>query len=246
MEIKLKSISRQIPWFLVVRSVFFIAGWLYLPFWLFLALSLYLYLSPIFQSLALLLPFLSLLALSALGPQNLWFATILFLTFFILLGIKELFFIDRKAAYETLILLILFASFVLFFFHFSDWTSSSALLWDFLISIAFFLLTKSMVRYLEKNGIHFFEGFSEREKKIKQSVFIGITALLTWQFALIILFLSISFFYQSALLFFITAILLEVILDDMNGELTRRRLMLNLSFLFICIVFVLAASDWTL
>ena len=43
---KLKSISRQIHWSLLLKAAVFALAWFFVPFWLFFLIALYLYFIP--------------------------------------------------------------------------------------------------------------------------------------------------------------------------------------------------------
>lgn len=243
MATKLKSISRQIPWFLTGKAFAFFAGWFILPFWLFIIFASYLYFVPFFHASIFLPAFLGILGLSFFGIHNLWFAFILGALFFILLGIKEFFFIDREAAYETFILLLIFGGLIRFFSYFSEWDSGAALWWSLVFPIFFFWLTLRMLQY--------FDHHSSRETKEehefgKRKIIIGVAAFLFWESILAVLFLPVGFFYQSALAFFIAAILLEMGVDYLDRTLERRRILISFTFLFVCTIFIFAASEWGL
>ncbi len=235
---KLRLASRQIPWSLVLRAAVFAIAWLYLPFWLFLLIVLYLYLSPLFQPLKLALPFLLLLFFTAAEPATVWRAVFFAVLFALILGIKDLIFIERKSAYEILILLLLFPLYIIFFSHFDSWQGFSPFASSLLISLVFFFLCRGFLRYGKDPS---FDNIPRAA-----SVAVGITSLMVWQLALAMLFLPISFLYQSAIAFLATVLLLEAIFHYIERSLVRERILLHFSVFFIFLVIILGSAHWGL
>src|SRR5882724_5769539 len=127
MAAKLKSITGRIHWFLLAKAAIFGFGWLVLPAWLFFALAAGLYFIPFFRPQKLLIPFLLVLGFALKAPVNFWAAIFLGCVFYCLLGIKDLVFIDRAAAYEVLVFLLAFLYIFAFFGVWNSWNSGGFL-----------------------------------------------------------------------------------------------------------------------
>lgn len=128
METKLRLILKRIHWSLALKAAILAVVWMVLPGWAFLILSAYLYFVPFFDPWKLFLPFLVFLFLAFTGPPNPGFALILGSLFYVILGIKDLILIDRRSAYDIMILISLFlpnpatgrtSLVILFIFHYS-------------------------------------------------------------------------------------------------------------------------------
>src|SRR2546422_648850 len=116
METKLKLISKRIHWSLALKAGGVAAAWYFLPRWAFLFVVLYFYFVPIFHPWKLFLPFLTFLFLVfnefvvPAGQSQLsqiGFAAIIAVFFYVILGIKDLVLIDRRSAYDGLVLALI-------------------------------------------------------------------------------------------------------------------------------------------
>ncbi len=236
MEEKLRSISRTIPWSLALKAAAFGLGWYVLPFWLFLLLGLGLYFVPLFQPMHLLLPLLLTFFFAAVLAYSSWAALMLGIIFFFILGIKDLVFIRRGAAYETLIFLLFFLAFLNYFARFGAWGGWTDMGLGILVATVAALLLRGFVLYRAPEA-----GEWARRKRF---VLFGLAGLLLWQWQAALLFLPLNFFYQTAILFLAAVVLAELFLAYAQGELTRRKILLHFSFLFVFVSFVLAANSW--
>src|SRR5579863_4846301 len=100
----LKSILKRISWSSLLKAVIFAAAWWLLPFWLFLLIALYLYYVPLAGSYGASAPFWTLMLIGLLEPSNLFTALIFGAVFYFILLIKDLLIIDRRMAYEIVVL----------------------------------------------------------------------------------------------------------------------------------------------
>lgn len=151
---KLKSILKRIHWSLprksiwglILKAAIFAVAWLILPWWLFFLVALYCYFIPLFRSGKLLVPFFCLLVLTIAQSPGFLFALVFGIIFYYILLIKDLLIINRKSAYE---LLVLASSFFLIWDLFSghDGLSGSAFFWAFWCAIAIGLLVHNMMRF---------------------------------------------------------------------------------------------------
>lgn len=239
---KLGSILRRTHWFLAVKALAFGAGWLLFGWWWFLALSLYLYLIPAFKPFKLGVPFLLTLVFSVLAEKNLWMAIYLAVLFYLILGIKDLLLINRRAAYETLIFLLLFLTLFNFYGSFDDWLGWGVIFWSLASVLVFFVLSRWFVGYSE------FLDNAEVGDQVSRKVFLtlGLISLLVWQLMWVLLFLPLSALYQTSLVFLAAVIFFELALSYLKGQPLTKKAMLSFSIFFVLLVFVLASSSWEL
>src|SRR3990167_4928161 len=218
MAAKLSSISRTIPWSLLLRAGIFGAAWLLLPFWLFFLAALILYFLPVFQPLRLILPFALTVFFAGILSPNFWAAALFAALFFLILGIKNLTLVNRMAAYETALFLLLFLAYLNLFFHFPNSGRTAAL----------------------------YATFPKEWSPRHQAVIFGLAGLLVWQWTWAVLFLPLNPFYQTALLFLFPAVLPRMFLDHLAAELGRRRILGYFSAFLVFASAILAANPWQL
>jgi len=240
MEAKLKLILKQIPWSLVLKAAAFSLAWLFLPAWISFVLALYFYFWPFFHSRKLLFPFV-LFLLFALGlPGTFWFAAVLGAIFFSILGIKNLIFVNRFGNHQFLAFLLFFLAELSFFFSVERWNDWRAPFLSLGTGLLFFFLTRQLLRYVEP----------PKEMGLPlgspASLGAGIGSFLVWQLSLAILFLPLNPLYQTALLFLVTVILADFLLERARGRLDRRKLLTDFSIFFIIVSFILISAEWGL
>lgn len=232
---KLRLISRPIPWFLLVRAAAFGAAWFFLPRWLFFCVALYLYFRPFFRSSKLLLPFALVIFFAFLLPVNLLSAALLGTIFFLVLGVKELFFIDRFSAYELLIFLLLFLGFLNFFSRFENWKGVSPFFWSLVIGFAFWGLFRGAMGYYPVHARPRHEGIAA-----------AVAAFLVWECAWLVLFLPFTFFYQAALLLLFAATITEFGAIYAGHSLDRDKLTSRILAFAVFVFVILVTARWTL
>lgn len=240
MAAKLKSILERIPSSLLLRAIVFGAAWFWLPFWLFLIVALYLYLVPLFRPAKLALPFLILLVFAAVEPPNVWLAVLFSVLFYLILGIKDLILIERRSAYEVLVLLTLFLMTMKFFFRFDSWGSNAAFFYAILFGAVSFFLVRGFLDYCELPAP------AEADAGKRRNIFVGFLTLTVWQFSLASLFLPLNFWYQSAIVFLAAAVFLELGIDYLGKKLGRRASLLSFSVFFAALVIILGSASWGL
>ncbi len=219
---------------LLIKACIFSIGWLVFPFWAFLIISLYFYLVPLFQPFKLFVPFILTLLAAAILPYGFWFAVLLGILFFLLFGIKNLILVNRFDNHQLIVFLILFLMFFGFFWHFENWQRWTVSLISFGIGFFFFFLFKELASYSQ--------GSSE-SKKIIVSV---LGSFLLWQAAMVILFLPLNYFYQTALLFLSSVILTDILLEYLGGVIGRRKILADFSIFFVIAVVILTSANWGL
>ncbi len=219
---------------LLIKACIFSIGWLVLPLWAFFILSLYFYLVPFFQPFKLLIPFILTLLAAAILPYGFWFAVLLGILFFLLFGIKNLILVNRFDNHQLIVFLILFLMFFVFFLNFENWQEWAISLVSFWIGLSFFFLFNELADYSRVSG---------ESKKIIVSV---LGSFLIWQAAMVILFLPLNYFYQTALLFLSSVILTDILLGYLGGIIGRRKMLVDFSIFFVIAVVILASANWGL
>ena len=215
------------------RAFFLGGSWYFLPFWIFVPIACFFYFIPLFHRAKLVVPFIAILVLGALFPQNAIGAVSFGVMWFLLLGIRDLLFIDRAVVYEILsFLLLVFASLVLFHGVAQVGVSSWLVGWAAL-TLLFFLLLRGFLDYAgaERNG---------------RLLVAGIFALLFWQWSVVTLLLPFHFMAQTALLFLFGAALIEFAFHYLGGTFTPKKAAVTGS-VFLAAVFVMfLISRWGL
>jgi hypothetical protein len=240
MAARLKSILGRIHWSLPLRVIIFGFGWLVLPFWLFVILALYLYLVPFFDVRRFFLPFLAVIFFAAIEPKSFLFAVVFSGTFYLILGAKDLIFIDRKTAYEILTLLLSFFIFIGFFSRFDSWAGGAPFLYTFISGALIFFLVRGFLNYSGESNL-----FAAERQRLGSVVAI-IVGLAVLEIMIAALFLPVNYLYQSAVAFLAAALAVELSSDYLAGRLTRRALLLNLSIFLTFMVIILGSAQWGL
>ena len=150
-------ISSAVTHIISLRGLFFKAGimgllWLFLPFWIFLAAGFYFFFFPFFQPLRLALPFFLTLVAAAVLPANFLFALFLAVLFFLILGIKNLIFVNRFGAHQLLVFSLLLLMFLSFFSGFESWQRWIVSFFALGVSVVFLLLAKELAEYHARSG----------------------------------------------------------------------------------------------
>ncbi len=239
MAAKLKSIIGRIHWSLLARGFAFGLGWLLLPAWLFFALAIGLYLIPFFRPYKLAFPFLLVLIYALRSPASFWIAVFLGGTLYCLLGIKDLVFIDRTAAYEILTFLIVFLYIFGFFGAFGSWNSGGFLA-AFGLSSLSFLLLRGLFGYTEHE-------FAEAGEPLKHPTLVaGIMSLLFFEALVAGLFLPLAPFYQAAFAFLIAFIGIDICLLFVRRTLAPKNLLVNFTIFFVVFSALVGSASWGL
>ncbi len=234
MEVRLRSISRTIPWSLTLKAVVFGAAWLWLPFWLFLLLALGLYFVPLFHPGRLWWPFAAAIFFAALLTPSLWPAVFLAGLFFLILGIKDLIFIHRAAAYQALVFLLFALAYLNFFARTGRTGAPSLLLASLGLLLLVALLGGSLLRY----------GLEEEGRSPHDPLLLALLSFLLGAWALALAFLPLNFFFQSAILLLGAVSAFELVLAYRLHALSRREILLHLSVFFSFLVLALAGNTW--
>lgn len=236
MVAKLRSITRQIHWSLLIRSVAFAVGWFYLPFWLFFLVALYCYFVPFSEAGKLAVPFFALLVVCLLSGPGVFMAVILGALFYYLLLIKDLLVIDRKSAQALLTMALSFLLFREFYISFTKGPQGAALFAAFFISVVFALLLDSLVQA---------HADPLPDRNLRRAA--GLAAFLVIAQCLIAgLFLPLDFIYQSIVVFLLGAILIDLVPEYFFGNLSLSKVRATAVVTFSLFVIVLASARWRL
>lgn len=238
---KLKLTLRPIPWSLVTKAVAFGVTWLFFPFWLFLVVNIYLYLHRPLRVFKFLVPFFVLLV--AISPwitqKSLGMALVGAAVFFLVLGVKDLFFLKRRINYEVAVLILIFLLFLGFFGNFKEWLGVGSVIASFFLFFLLYGLIFGLFKYdLEEE----FDGLKP-DKRVKTIVF-SFTFFI-WQMGWVYLFLPLGYFYQTALAFLVAAVLIGILSAHLKGALTPKRVLLGFSTFFVFTVLILAGVNWS-
>ena len=237
---KLRSILKQTNWSLVLRAVLFGIAWWALPFWAFLIVALYLYFVPIAGTGKVSVPFLVLLLIALFQDQNLLAVLLFAALFYFILLIKDLLIIDRRSAYEILMLVLSYLLVRSFFLNAGASFGLRAILYGLIAAWAMSGLVGGFV----KNFSAVPED-STSEAHAFRRMLSWMTFLLMWQLLIVGLFLPLNFLYQSAIVFLIAVVLIDLVPQYVFGELTRIKVLTTGTVLFSLLVIVSASARWT-
>jgi hypothetical protein len=236
MGTKLKSITNVIHWSSATKAAAFCAAWFLLPLWLFFLAATALYASSFFQLKAFLPHFAAVLALAAAFPsRNVFVALFLGGTWYVITCIRELIFVDRASASYLLALMLSFGAAVAFFSRFDSWEHPLVFIWAAAVSVLWYVLAKRVVTP-ETHGT------AGEALSRPLLVSLAVMSFLLWQVGIAAAILPFSVFYQSALLFLVSAALLELIVSTARLQLTRRKLLETFSIFFAVAVLILVAG----
>jgi hypothetical protein len=241
---KLKSILKQTNWSLVLKAVIFGAAWWASPiisFWLFLIIALYLYFIPITGTGKVSVPFLVLLLISFFQGQDILAAILFAAIFYFILLIKDLLIIDRRGAYEILMLVLGYLLTRSFFLNVGGSFDLRALLYSLIAAWAISGMVASFIKNFSA-----VPDDAAREARSFRRMLGWMLFLLVWQLLLVGLFLPLDFLYQSAIVFLIAAILMDLVPQYVFGELSHAKVLATGTVVFSLLVIVCASARWVL
>jgi len=238
---KLRSILKQTNWSLALKAVIFGIAWWALPFWLFLIVALYLYFVPIMGANKVSAPFFVLLWISLFQDKNILAAVLFAAIFYFILLIKDLLIIDRRSAYEILMLILSYLLVRSFFLNVGGSLGLEAIAYSLLAAWGVSALVMGFIKnFSDPSKASLADGRSFR-RVLGWMIFI-----LMWQLFLVGLFLPLNFLYQSAIVFLVAAILIDLVPQYIFGQLSRTKVLATGTVLFALLVIVLASARWTL
>lgn len=153
--------------------------------------------------------------------------------FFILLGIKNLIFLNRQNFYQFLNGLLFLSIFILFF----DANKSEIFIVKYLmVGLAVFLLSKEILKF----GPREFIGL-EKSLNLIPAVFTFLTLQVLWAIAL----LPIGFLNSASLALLVILVLQDFSLHHFSGTISRQITLRNITLFLVFSLFIFAASKWT-
>ena len=230
----------------IIRAAIFAVAWGVLPFWLFFLIALYLFFVPPAQAGTIVVPFIVLMGLTLFTPVGFLMVVVFGLLFWYILLIKELYLIDRKVAYETLSLILIFLVFRLFYEQLgAGFAVPASFIFAILIAAAGGFLFSSFVG-LFSTGIGDGPMDGARARRLRR-VTAGAISFLIFEILLTGLFLPLDFIYQTAITFILTVLTLDLSSRHlMGGSLTRERVLVVSSTAFALLVIMLGSARWGL
>jgi hypothetical protein len=241
MAAKLKSITRQIHWSLLLKAVIFGAAWFFLPSWIFFLTALYCYFVPLFRTGRYAIPFAVLLVLCAFHAPSVAMACIFGAIFYYLLLTKELWLIDRATARSFLVMVLSFFLFREFYSSFANGPVGIALIAAFASAALFGCLMHNLIGNFRRS----YEEDGEGRGDVR-NVASWLSFILVSQCLIIGLFLPLDFIYQSVLVFLAAALIIDFMPNHVFGLLSSEKIRLTSVVFFALFVIVLASARWGL
>lgn len=238
---KLKSITKQIPWSLLLKSGAVAALWLLgkaawsvgfgLPFWLFAILAAYLYFIPPFRPGYFLPQFLLFGFFSVILPPGIMSALALGAVFSLLLGIKDLVFINRETAYELLMFLLLFLAAISGYSAVDNWAGWGMLFLPPVLGVIYALLARELP-------------FRDPPREHRAGAVSVLGGFLIVESALVLLFLPLDFLYQAALFMLFVILLAFLEMRVKSGEVSMKGILTAFAPFAILAALVLLLNSW--
>jgi hypothetical protein len=233
----------------IVRAVLFALAWAFCPFWLFFLIALYLFFVPFSQSKSVIIPFLILLALTGLQSVGFYAAVIFGLIFWYILLIKEFYIVDRKSAYEILVLALTYLLFRIFYLKAGAGFGGGAVFLALIVAAVIGVFFSSFVKNFGGEG----EGEKDAapvpgaSRRFLRQVTASTVFLVVFELLMTGLFLPLDFVYQSSIVFILTALFMELSSKHLFfGNLSRRRVLVVSSTAFVLLVLILGSARWGL
>jgi hypothetical protein len=230
-----RSLARRLYSFryVVLKALIFGAAWYLLPAWLFVFVALYFYFVPFFRTGKFLPSFIAVLAIYFLAPATLAYALVGAILFGWLLGIRDLLFIDRRLAYEVLVLGLVFFLLRLFYMA-NEIISGGSFLGAFLMAILLSWMLYALMRA---------PGIGSKEGQGGHPAIMGwLSMLFFWEILTICLFLPLDFIYQSVIAFLLAVPVIDFLPAWFWGQFSRSKGLAMASVVFGGLVLVLASA----
>lgn len=232
MAAKLKLISARIPWYSFLRSVVFGASWFFLPWWAFLLVALALYAVPFFAMRRMAGTFSLFLFLSFFITPGFVAAAGFVVAFFLIEGIKDLFFINRAGAYELLAALFLALGSMELYARFG--AGDTGLFAAIVLFACVAALFKGFIGELGGSG-----------RAIPLTI-APLAAFLLLQLSWVLFFLPLAPLAAAFVLVACGVIGMELLGRFVRGHLDRRAILISLFYMLAISAFALASAPWTL
>ena len=195
------SLPRKSLQGLILKSAIFALAWLIAPWWLFFLVAFFCYFIPFFQSGKTSILFFCLLILTIVQIPSFLFALVFGIIFYYILLVKDLLIINRRSAYEILVLSLSFFLIRDFFVGNSGF-HGSVFFWAFWCAVAIGLLVHGMTRFFSAD----IPG-----KRTITPLLPWLIILLSWQCILVGFFLPLNFMYQSIIVFVAVTFFCELV-----------------------------------
>lgn len=213
----------------------------WLPFPVFLFAAFLLYVIPFFRPFQFFFPFGLLLALAWYLPHGPLTALFLGLGFFLLIGTRDLILIDRRSAYHSFILILLFTLSAAYAWRFPHFGSPERVWYALLFSFAFALLLRGFLRTVRV--IHEVE---ERRMNSEEALTLVLAGFIFFELLWVVPFLPLAPIFQAAFLFLAAVLLIEFGVGSMERTLTRHAVLANASLFIVCASIILTLNEWRL
>lgn len=234
MVARLRSTIKRTPWSLLLKAAISALSFWFIHSWLFAVISVALYVVPLFRPAELWYPLALFLAAAYFAPNTPFFVLLLWCIMVLILGIKDLVIVHRTEAREALLFLLVLLGSLIFFMNYGTFTGSAPGV-ALLLSALFLFLLKWFLRAAVP-------GPSARERTLWSSL----GALLVLELLWILLLSPFNFMGQTALLFLVVFLMVEILYTFLAKNLERRTLLLHFSFFFVFAVVILASNRWGL
>lgn len=216
---------------LVTGEWFFIAG--------FVLAGCYFYFVPSVNSRQFLTSFLVILFFPVflrefLDPSWFLIASLVYLAiFFILLGLKNLIFINRRPIYSFLNSVLVLAIFSLFF-----WSDKTDILFFIKYLATFFIFLSLFKEFLNISN--------EISGGQKNNLFAWAISFLVFQIVWVLSFLPINFLNAGALTLLIVLIFQDFVFSHISGSINNRLILRNITIFIALALAIFGASSWSL
>lgn len=230
---KLKSALKIIHWSLAFKAVAAGLAWVYLPWWLSLLVILGIYFIPLFQTRHLFMSFLLALILASVLPSNIFSGLVVTIQIYLILGVKDFIFINRKWAMQVLAALFLAEAGVAIYLGLDNW-----LLGSFVNSFLF-----GLVYYLVGSKLLYVS--SEESKNGNKSIIVILGFVLS-QIAFAVNFLPIFYIYKSLILTLAALIFFEWQNLYFDGKLSKNKVISYAVFFIGLVVVIFSTVSWGL
>jgi len=241
MAAKLKLILRKIPWFLLANSAILGFGWLVLPYWLYVLAAVFLYLRSSHERLKFWISALFLVAypwftVEWFGGMAVYFGVLFAVAWFLLLGVKQLFFLKRPQAYAMMSGILFFVGSLFFFWRLDPVQYFAALL-------VFFIFTALL--FWEFYSFAAAGAVSSEAAKQGAFIFAAVFSLVLLELGWAVSLLPIGFLSSAAFLFLIFSVIEHSFFDYIAGSLHKNRIVFNGAVLILGTIIVLMFSSWS-
>ena len=152
------------------------------------------------------MPFLVLLVLTALQATGFYAAVIFGLIFWYILLIKEFYIVDRKSAYEILLLALTYFLFRIFYMKVGGGIGTGAVFAALFVAVAVAVLFSSFVKMFggEREEVE-----NGKKHQLLRQVTSFAVFLVVFELLIVGLFLPLDFVYQSSIMFILVALFIE-------------------------------------